>query len=95
MELNETDDVATLNHKLCLSINKTIELTEQLKSSGGEFNSSKVNVLKAKTPEELVEAKIARQEAEGKFKELQALIRCQKEITMGIKTLLKAETGHL
>jgi len=92
--LDPKDDAGTLQNKLCISINRTIELTEQLKTSGGALNSTKVEVLRASNPAEIREAKIAHQEAEGKYKEIQALIRCQKEITMGIKTLLKAEGSH-
>ena len=93
MELDPTDDVAILNGKLCSSINRTIELTNQLRDLGGALNSTKVAVIRAESKEDIVNAKVSHQEAEGKFKEIQALIRCQKEITMGIKTLLKAEKG--
>jgi hypothetical protein len=93
MELDPSDDVAILNSKLCLSINKTIELTNQLRDLGGVFNSTKIDIIRAESKEDIRTAKIAHQEAEGKYKEIQALIRCQKEITMGIKTLLKAEKG--
>ncbi len=89
--LNPEDDVATLQGKLCISINKTIELTEQLKEYGGVLNSAKVEVLRAENKETKQIAKIKEQEAEGKFAEIKALIKLQKEITNGIKTLLKAE----
>uniref|UniRef100_A0A6M3LMN0 Uncharacterized protein n=1 Tax=viral metagenome TaxID=1070528 RepID=A0A6M3LMN0_9ZZZZ len=91
MELQPTDDVATLQGKLCISINETIKLTEQLKEYGGILNSAKVEVLRSNTKEEKQLAKIKEQEAEGSFAEIKALIKLQKEITNGLKTLLKAE----
>lgn len=88
--LDSTHDSGTQLAKLAEATNEVIKLTEMLKVAGKYYNDTKILVLKA-TPETLTQAKIERQEAEGKYKEILASIRCQKEIINTIKTLAKAE----
>jgi hypothetical protein len=88
--LDSTHDAGTQLAKLAEATNEVIKLTEMLKVAGQYYNESKILVLKA-TPENRTQAKIERQEAEGKYKEILASIRCQKEIINTIKTLAKAE----
>jgi len=89
--LDYTEDAGTQLQRLAEATNEVIKLTEMLKVAGQSYNETKVNVLKATTEEEVRKAKIERQEAEGKYKEILASIRCQKEIINTIKTLTKAE----
>ena len=89
--LDYTEDAGTQLQRLAEATNEVIKLTEMLKVAGQSYNETKVNVLKATTEEEVRKAKIKRQEAEGKYKEILASIRCQKEIINTIKTLTKAE----
>lgn len=90
MELSHQDDAGTQLQRLAEATNEVIKLTEMLKLAGKNYNDTKVNLLKA-TPENIIQFKIERQEAEGKYKEILASIRCQKEIINTIKTLAKAE----
>jgi len=89
--LDYTEDAGTQLQRLAEATNEVIKLTEMLKVAGQSYNETKINVLKATTEEEVRKAKIERQEAEGKYKEILASIRCQKEIINTIKTLTKAE----
>jgi len=89
--LDHTEDSAVQLQRLAEATNEVIKLTEMLKVAGKNYNETKINVLKASTIPEVLSAKIERQEAEGKYKEILASIRCQKEIINTIKTLAKAE----
>jgi len=89
--LDYTEDAGTQLQRLAEATNEVIKLTEMLKVAGQSYNETKINILKATTEEEVRKAKIERQEAEGKYKEILASIRCQKEIINTIKTLTKAE----
>lgn len=90
MILDHQEDAGMQLQRLAEATNEVIKLTEMLKVAGKYYNDTKILVLKA-TPETILQAKIDRQEAEGKYKEILACIRCQKEIINTIKTLAKAE----
>lgn len=91
MELDHTQDGAVQMQRLAEATNKNIVLTEQLVAIGTQLNLTKLDILRAITPEEKLKAKIDHQIIEGKYKETQARIKCQKEIMSSIKYLLKAE----
>ncbi len=91
MVLDHTEDSATQMQRLAEATNENIRLTELLVALGEQLNQTRIDVLKATTKEEIRGARILRQIAEGKYKETQARIRCQKEIMASIKYLIKAE----
>lgn len=95
MILDHTQDVAVQYEKLVEATNEVIKLTEQLVVIGTALNDAKVTILKAPGAEEKHQAIIDRQIIEGKFAEVKARIKCQKEIINSLKIILKAEGSHL
>lgn len=94
MELNHTDDVSTQTAKMIAVANQITLLTEQLKIAGNTLNNFKIECLRAKTPRDKEEAKIKRQEAEGKFAEIKADIKVKKEIINVLKMVIRAENNQ-
>jgi hypothetical protein len=91
LEINHEEDAGVQMQRLAEATNKNIMLTEQLVAIGTQLNLAKLDILRAENEEAKLKAKIVHQEIEGKYKETQARIRCQKEIMSSIKYLIKAE----
>ncbi len=91
MELNHTDDASTQSQKLVHATNEIVLLTNQLIEIGTLLNQTEVNVLMAFGAEDKRKAKILRQQAKGKYKEVQARIKAQKEIINSLKVTIRAE----
>jgi hypothetical protein len=91
LELNSSDDIAMLLSKMCLATNEKKKLTDQYKVVGTELNSAAVELIRAKTPEEKVEAKVKVQVQRGLYKELETMIDLYKDTINCLKIQIKAE----
>lgn len=91
LELNSSDDMAMLLVKMCLATNEKKALTDQYREIGKALNSAAIGVIRAKTPEEKIEAKVIQQEQKGRYKELETLIDLYKDTINCLKIQIKAE----
>jgi putative lipoic acid-binding regulatory protein len=75
--------------------NEVCRLTQQLIEVGDVLNKAEIGVLEAIGKEDKRKAKVIRQQAKGKYKEIQVRIRAQKEIINSLKVSIRAEGSHL
>lgn len=91
LELDEHDSLHQVMAKMCLATNKKKEFTERYRVVGANLNSAQVGLIRAKTPEEKVEAKVAVQVQRGLYKELETIIDLYKDTINCLKMQQKAE----
>jgi len=91
LELDQHDDLATLLSKMCLATNKKKEFTDKYREIGTELNSARVNLIRAKTEQEKVDAKVAVQEKIGAYKEIETIVDLYKDTINCLKIQIKAE----
>jgi len=95
MDLNHSDDTGTQLSKMLNATNEVCRLTQELIAVGDILNKSEIGVLEAVGKEEKRKAKIIRQQAKGKYKEIQVRIKAQKEIINSLKVSIRAEGSSL
>jgi hypothetical protein len=91
LELDERDSLHQVITKMCLATNKKKEFTEQYRVVGANLNSAQVALIRAKTPEEKIEAKAAVQIQKGLYKELETIIDLYKDTINCLKMQQRAE----
>ena len=91
LELDSHDDLAILLGKMCLATNEKKKLTEQYRERGKELNDAEVNLIRAKTLEEIENAKVSVKQQKGLYKELETIIDLYKDTINCLKIQIKAE----
>jgi len=91
LELSSSDDLAMLISKMCLATNQKKALTDQYREVGKALNSAAIDKIRAKTPQEIEDAKVRFQEGRGRYKELETLIDLYKDTINCLKIQIKAE----
>jgi hypothetical protein len=77
--------------QMAIATNQVVQLTEALVLAGGILNDCEIKLIEAISKEDKRKAKIEKQIAKGKFAEIKAKIKAQKEIINSLKILIKAE----
>lgn len=91
LELDSHDDLALLLGKMCLATNEKKKFTEQYRERGKELNDAEVALIRAKTPEEIENAKVEIKTQKGLYKELETIIDLYKDTINCLKIQIKAE----
>jgi len=91
MELNSSDDLAQLLSKMCLATNEKHKYLEQYRIRGMELNSAEIKLIRAKTPQEIEEAKVEIRRQKGLYKELETIVEEIKDCINCLKIQIKAE----
>lgn len=91
LELDSHDDLALLLGKMCLATNEKKKFTEQYRERGKALNDAEVALIRAKSPEEIENAKIEVKRQKGLYKELETIIDLYKDTINCLKIQIKAE----